>query len=175
MEETNCANSRGVTIPVSPIFFKASKSLSPVTRYAQPALTAAARMGSSSGSRQTLGGKPMTVTGVVCRRTNEVSKRACRGLKPNLSRSFSSISSKISGEAQIRETPRTCCHIRRHCPLVVRIASQTLLSSRTRTRELKDFLFGQAGFSGQAVERGQQPIQFALLGKPILIKPHGLL
>jgi len=54
------------------------------------------------------------------------------------------------------------------------MASQTLLSSRTRTRKVEDFLFGQAGFARQPVERGQQPVQFARLGEKILVKPHGL-
>ena len=49
-----------------------------------------------------------------------------------------------------------------------------LLSSRTRTRKMEDFFFGQAGFARQPVERGQQPVQFARLGKKILVKPHGL-
>ena len=79
----------------------------------------------------------------------------------------------MSGEANTYETPRASRHIRRHWPSVVRMASQTLLSSRTRTRKVEDFLFGQTGFARQAVERGQQPVQFARLGEKTPVKPHG--
>ena len=70
---------------------------------------------------------------------------------------------------------RAVRHIWRQRPSAVRMASQTLLSSRTRTREIEDFFFGQTAFSGQAVKRGQQAIQFARFGKKILIKAHRFL
>ena len=40
------------------------------------------------------------------------------------------------------------------------MASQTLLSSSTRTRQGEDFVLGQGAASGQAVNRRQKPIQF---------------
>ena len=155
--------------------FNSSRSWSPVTRYAQPKLIAAARMRSSSGSRQTLDNGPMDPAATVCRCTKEVSNRACRAEKPNLSRSFSAISSRTSCEAQMIEAARICRHIRRHAPSVVKMASQTLLSSRTRTRQGENFLFRQIGFARQTVERSQEPIQFALFGEKTIVKPRGLL
>ena len=52
---------------------------------------------------------------------------------------------------------------RRHWPSVVRTASQTLVSSRIRTRQGEDFLFSQTGRPGQSVEGGQQLVQLALI------------
>src|SRR6266536_6296375 len=48
----------------------------------------------------------MDPAATVCRRTKEVSNRACRAEKPNLSRSFSATSSRISCEAQMTEAVR---------------------------------------------------------------------
>ena len=65
--------------------------------------------------------------------------------------------------------------IRRHAPLVVSRASQTLLSSRTRTRQGENLLFAQSRFARQSVERGQEPVHFGLLGEKTVVKPRGLL
>ena len=73
------------------------------------------------------------------------------------------------------EAVRVCRYIRRHAPLVVRRASQTLLSSRTRTRQGENLLFAQSGFARQSVERGQEPVHFGLLGEKTVVKPRGLL
>ena len=78
-------------------------------------------------------------------------------------------------EAQMTQRSRAVRHIWRQRPSAVRMASQTLLSSRTRTREIEDFFFGQTAFSRQAVKRGQQAIQFARFEKKMLIKPHRFL
>jgi hypothetical protein len=43
-----------------------------------------------------------------------------------------------------------------------------------RTRQGENCLFGQPDFPGQAVKGGQQPVQLALLGKKIVVKPRGL-
>jgi len=73
----------------------------------------------------------------------------------------------MSGETQTMQSCRAFFHIRRQKPLVVRMASQTLLSRMTRTRQGEGFFFSQAGFSRQTVKGAQQPVQFALGGKEI--------
>jgi hypothetical protein len=54
------------------------------------------------------------------------------------------------------------------------MASQTLLSSKMRTRQGEDFLFGQASLAWQAVKGGQHAVQLAFLGKEIVEKPRRL-
>jgi len=62
----------------------------------------------------------------------------------------------------------------RHCPSVVRMASQTLLSSRMRTRQGEDFLLGQALLARQAVKSGQEPVQLAFVRKEMVQQPGRL-
>ncbi len=155
-------------------FFRTSKSASPVTRCEQSESKAAARMRLSSASRQMLITET-TRTGSICRSTKKVIKRACRGANPNLTRSFTAISSKISCEAAIWHWRRAVRHTRRQNPSVVKMASQTLLSRRTRTGQGENFRFGQTLFARQTVERGQHPVQFALHREKILIDALDLL
>ena len=49
------------------------------------------------------------------------------------------------------------------------MASQTLLSSSTRTRQGEDFILGQGVASGQAVNGRQEPIQFGFRRKQEII------
>jgi len=70
--------------------------------------------------------------------------------------------------ANTAQSRRAFFHKRRQKPLVVRVASQTLLSRMTRTRQGEGFFFGQADFSRQVIKRGKQPVQFAFGGKEIL-------
>src|SRR5882724_384313 len=81
----------------------------------------------------------------------------------------------MSDEEQMVQLCRTFFHKRRQKPSVVRTASQTLLSRMMRTREGENFFFSQAGFSRQTIKRAEQPVQFALGGKKILINFLGLL
>ena len=60
-------------------------------------------------------------------------------------------------------------HVCRQNPSVVSIASQTLVSRRTRTRESESFLFCQTPRSRQTVESGQHAVQFALSRKQVII------
>ncbi len=161
-------------MPMPPNFFKTSKSESPVTRCEQPESSAAARIRLSSASRQTEIAE-VTLTNSVCRSTKKVSKRACRGENPNFARSFSEISSRMSCEAINRHWLRAARHKRRQKPSAVKIASQTLLSSTTRTGQGENFLFGQAVFAGQRIESGQGAIQFAFRRKKIFIDALNLL
>jgi hypothetical protein len=68
---------------------------------------------------------------------------------------------------------RTLRQTRRHWPSVVRMASQTLVSSRMRPGQGEDLFLGQAGLAGQAVKGGQQPIQFAVIGEQVVKKTRG--
>jgi hypothetical protein len=55
------------------------------------------------------------------------------------------------------------------------MASQTLLSRRTRTRRGENFLFSQAAFAWQAVKSGQGAVHFVFRRKKILIDALDLL
>ena len=55
------------------------------------------------------------------------------------------------------------------------MASQTLLSSRTRTGQGENFLLGQPVLAGQAVKRRQGAVQFVFRRKKILINALHLL
>ena len=66
-------------------------------------------------------------------------------------------------------TNRALRHVCRKNPFVVRIASQTLLSRSTRTRQGESFLFRQIALSRQAIERRQHALQFTLGRKEVVI------
>jgi hypothetical protein len=55
------------------------------------------------------------------------------------------------------------------------MASQTLLSRRTRTGQGENFCFGQGAFAGQTVESRQGAIQFVFRRKKVLIDALDLL
>ena len=171
---TNSKNSRGVTMLTAPTFFKVSKSRSPVTKSEQPESSAAARIRLSSASRQRLTVETTRAVS-VCRSTKKAIKRACRGEKPNFVGSFWPISSRTSSDATNLHERRAARHACRQKPSVVKMASQTLLSSSTRTRQGENVLFRQAVFARQAVKSRQGAVQFAVRGKKILINPLGLL
>jgi hypothetical protein len=155
-------------------FFRVNKSASPVTRNRQAESKAAARIRLSSGSRQIVTVED-TCTASVCRSTKKVIRRACRVENPNLIRSFCSTSSVTSRDAtnlHVRRVSRQTC---RQNPSVVKIASQTLLSRRTRTWQGENFFFRQAVFAGQAVETRQGTIHFVFRGEKILIDALHLL
>jgi hypothetical protein len=57
---------------------------------------------------------------------------------------------------------RVARQARRQNPSVVKMASQTLLSRRTRTRQGENVIFCQAAFAGQAVESRQGPVHFVV-------------
>lgn len=154
--------------------FRLNKSESPVTRCEQRASNAAARMRLSSASLQMLM-FDKTVTSSVCRSTKKVINRAWRSENPNFKRSFSSTSSKISRDVANLHVPRLARHARRQNPSVVKMASQTLLSRRTRTRQGENFLFRQRAFAWQAVESRQRAIHFVIRRKKILIDAFDLL
>jgi len=155
-------------------FFRISKSESPVTKCEQPESNEAARMRLSSASRQMLMIET-TRRASVCRSTKKVIKRACRCENPNFKRSFSSTSSKTSRDAANLHVRRVARHTRRQNPSVVKMASQTLLSRRTRTRQGENFFFRQAAFAWQTVESRQRAIHFVIRRKKILIDALDLL
>ena len=128
----------------------------------------------SSASRQMLM-RETTGTASVCRCTNKAIKRAWRWENPNFRRSFSSTSSKTSREAANLQVRRVARQTRRQNPSVVKMASQTLLSRRTRTRQGENFLFRQDAFAWQAVERRQCAVHFVFRRKKILIDALDLL
>ena len=172
--DTNSINSRGVTMRMPSNVFKTSRSASPVTRCEQPESSAAARMRLSSASRQRWM-LETTRTASVCCSTKKAIKRACRGENPNFSRSFSSISSSTSSDAMNRCARRAVRQTPRQNPSVVKMASQTLLSRRTRTGQGENFLFGQTVLAGQAVKCHQRAVQFVFRRKKILIDALDLL
>jgi hypothetical protein len=152
-------NWRGVTMLSLSNFFKLSKSATPVTRCEQPESSAAARMRLSSASRQMVITETIG-TASVCRSTKKVIKRACRLENSNFRRSFSPTSSKTSRDATNLQVRRVARQTRRQKPSVVKMASQTLLSRRTRTRQGENLLFRQAAFAWQAIERRQGAVHF---------------
>src|SRR5208283_1622561 len=88
---------------------------------------------------------------------------------------FSSTSSTTSRDAANLHVPRLVRHTRRQNPSVVKMASHTLLSRRTRTRQGENLLFRQAAFAWQAVESRQRAVHFIFRRKKILIDPLDLL
>jgi hypothetical protein len=86
------------------------------------------------------------------------------------------ISSKICRDAANWHLSRAARHVCRQKPSVVKMASQTLLSRRTRTGQGENFVFCQmVFFAGQTVESRQGAIQFVFRRKKILIDALDLL
>lgn len=155
-QPTASANWRTVTMRMPACPSITSKSLSPVTTHPQSAATASARTSSSSRSRQTAAMRFGRGTNRVASRATRVSRAACRGVAPNLSGSFSSISSKIHSPEYTSCSTRRRRQNRRHTPWRVSTASQTLVSSRTFTPESQsgqreNFILGHGAVNRQRI------------------------
>ena len=121
-----------------------SKSLSPVTRDWQPWATAAAKTGSSSGSRN-----PAGLPAMSSRRSDReanilTSSSASSAVQRNLATSFSRTSAHRKGVVTYVQRGAAASTTRRQNPSWASAASQTLASSRTNTGQGKDFLFREA-------------------------------
>lgn len=156
---STAANSLGRKMRIPSHCPSTSKSSSPVTRKRQPPATANARMWSSSASRQTCRVIVLGTTDIVCRETYRTNFAAWRWENPNRSTSLSYTSRYTFSPATTSTCPRIRRHSERHAPFDVSTASQTLLSSSTRTtREGEGFFLGQLSLTWQTVKRGQQRV-----------------
>ena len=119
---------------------RSSKSLSPVTRSSHPCAIAAARIGSSSGSRKPAFSLEASERSKDLMISSVTEASASSRVRPNLVTSFSRTSAQIYGVVTSLQRGDAASTTRRQSPPVV-AASQTLESRRTNTRQVQDFLF----------------------------------
>ncbi len=161
------ANSRTVMISTSPTDLSSSRSLSPVTRNLEPEPTAAANTGRSFGSRKA--GNSIEASSEnknVAAAIPSIRRAASSGERLNLETSFSQISAWMKGVITSRQRPPASFTICRQTPSRVSAASQTLVSRRTYTRQLKDF------FLGHLRSRQRLVGQFPETSQPARLQPE---